>query len=354
MNRLADDPLFTARRANSQTTQRQKLPWPKGKPFKILSLDGGGIRGIFGASLLLEIERDFKLELGIADFFDLVAGTSTGGIMAIALGLGNSAEKIAKMYIEDGRKIFPPSKWYYPVNNSIYRFFKQFMWPIYSEKTLEDILIREFEDKKIGHSRCRLLIPAFMYPKSEIAVFKTDHHEIIKRDWKTPAWRAARATSAAPTYFPGMQDGEKVFADGGLWANNPVMLAVLEALSCFEINPSQIKVLSIGTGNPPVLLERKHAFRGMLAWRKAFELSSYLTTDNFAAQAEIVLGPQNVLRLNPEGSAVGIGIDDWVAAKSALPTEARRSFNENREHIKSFFEVAAEPWTRHYSHHFVG
>jgi patatin-like phospholipase/acyl hydrolase len=117
-----------------------------------------------------------------------------------------------------------------------------------------------------------------MYPSSEIAVLKTDHHPIIKRDWKTPAWKAARATSAAPTYFQGLQHGEKVFADGGMWGNNPVMLAVLEAYSCFDISLDQIRVLSIGCGNPPVRFKRKSYLGGLITWAKAFDLSVFPTT----------------------------------------------------------------------------
>lgn len=304
---------------------------------------------MFTAGLLQHIEENLTGGRKVGEFFDLIAGTSTGGIIALGLGLRKPASEIMSFYQVDGKKIFPPSNWYNPFHNSIVRSVRRVFRPAYSGKVIERILKARFQAALIGHSQSRLLLTAFMYPKSEIAVLKTDHHPVIRRDWKTAAWKAARATSAAPTFFSGLQDGEKVFADGGLWANNPTMLAVLEAYSCFELSLDQIRVLSIGCGNPPVIFPRKNAFGGLWSWKRAFELSSFLTTDNFWAQAAILLGPENVVRLRPEAEADGVAIDDWREANRTLPVEARRAFNEYRATLEPFFADVADPWTRYYS-----
>lgn len=304
---------------------------------------------MFTAAFVRELERELTNGTPLARYFDLVAGTSTGGIVAIGVGLELPADDIFSFYEVDGKKIFPPGRWYYPWNNSVARRIWKLFRPAYSGQKLEAALKCRFGTRLLGHSSCRLLIPSFMFPRSEIAVLKTDHHEILKRDWKMPAWKAARATSAAPTYFSGLQDGEKILADGGLWANNPIMAAVIEAYSCFDISLEQIKVLSVATGNPPVMFKRKSSLRGVITWAKAFDLSSFLSTDNFLAQAQILLGPDNVLRVGPEGEAVGVAIDDWAEAMATLPTEARRSFVERREDLAPFFEAEVEPWTRFYS-----
>lgn len=89
--------MFADRRAGSLVKRRRRQPWPADRPFKILALDGGGIRGVYTA----EIMR-------LSAVFDMIAGTSTGGIVAHGLGLGISAENIAAFYRDDGRKIFPP------------------------------------------------------------------------------------------------------------------------------------------------------------------------------------------------------------------------------------------------------
>jgi predicted acylesterase/phospholipase RssA len=77
---------FTERRLNSLQTRRERLPWPADKPFRILSLDGGGIRGIYAATLLARVESELIGAGAIADHVDMIAGTSTGGIIAIGLG----------------------------------------------------------------------------------------------------------------------------------------------------------------------------------------------------------------------------------------------------------------------------
>src|SRR5262245_33750474 len=100
--------MFTDRRANSLSTRRERQPWPAGKPFRILSLDGGGIRGIYSAELLRRCEERFCGSAPLARYFDMIAGTSTGGIIALGLGLGILTAEIVKLYREDGRRIFPP------------------------------------------------------------------------------------------------------------------------------------------------------------------------------------------------------------------------------------------------------
>ena len=100
--------MFTDRRANSLATRRERQPWPKGKPFKILALDGGGIRGVYTAALLERCEATLAGGEPLARYFDMIAGTSTGGIIALGLGLGIPTAEITGFYRDDGRRIFPP------------------------------------------------------------------------------------------------------------------------------------------------------------------------------------------------------------------------------------------------------
>ena len=103
---------FVARRAGTLRVQREKLPWPKDRPYRILSLDGGGIKGLFSAALLTLIEETLGLEGVIGDFFDCIAGTSTGGILAIGAGLGVPARSMRDLYTVRGRAIFPPWRYW--------------------------------------------------------------------------------------------------------------------------------------------------------------------------------------------------------------------------------------------------
>ena len=121
--------MFTDRKSKSLHKRRERLPWPDGKPFKILLLDGGGIRGVYASTLLRLVEDEFG---SCTNHFDLIAGTSTGGIIAVALGLGVSAKQIDHLYVVEGEEIFPKS------NFPPLRFFQQLFGPIHDHRVLEE------------------------------------------------------------------------------------------------------------------------------------------------------------------------------------------------------------------------
>ena len=159
--------------------------------FRILSLDGGGIKGTFTASVLATIEE--MTEKNVAEHFDLIVGTSTGGIIAIALGLGLPAGKIRDLYVNDGPQIFHATG----VRGSL-------LWVLrakYDSSRLRGALDQLFEDRLLGESATRLVIPSFDVASSDVHLFKTAHHPRFKRDYRWKAKDVAMATSAAPTYF---------------------------------------------------------------------------------------------------------------------------------------------------------
>jgi patatin-like phospholipase/acyl hydrolase len=194
-----------------------------------------------------------------------------------------------------------------------------------------------FGEQTLGESKSRLVIPSCMIPKSEVAVFKTDHHSDYKRDHKMLAWEVCRATSAAPTFFAGHERNGRMFVDGGLWANNPIMVAVTEALSCFDLEPSQIQVLSIGTGNKPYDISLKKARGGWFQWKFALTGAMHLSTENASAQVGLFIGNRNVTRIEPEHQIADIEMDDWVEAKKHLPDAAKISFSEGKSALEPFF-----------------
>src|SRR3989339_608580 len=208
--------------------------------FQILSLDGGGIKGLFSAVLLAKLEEDLKIK--VIDHFDLIVGTSTGGIIALGLGLGMTPKEIVDFYLEKGPRIFagiPVASW-----------FKHILFNKYDGKILEDILKDDkcFGSRLLGESKKRLVIPSFDTDSGEVYIFKTAHHERFKRDFKYPAWKVARATTAAPSFFPTCKCIDNIsLVDGGLWANNPSMIGLVEAIKVLEITIDTIKILNIGT-----------------------------------------------------------------------------------------------------------
>lgn len=341
--------MFTDRRANSLPTRRRRQPWPAGRTFKILSLDGGGIKGIYTAELLRHCEEHLAGGEPLGRYFDMIAGTSTGGIIALGLGLGIPTANITSFYRDDGRKIFPPlptGRWSKIRQKAGWAF-----GPKLVHEELETALKDRFGEHTLGESRPRLVIPAFMMPKTEIAAFKTDHHEDFRNDHRTPMWRVARSTSAAPTYLKGHEHEEsgRIFIDGGVWANNPAMVALVDALTAYDLTPDQIDILSIGTGNAPFSLSRSGVFAGLWAWKEIINAAMFLTTDNATAQVKLLLGPDRCLRLEPKGDNAMVEMDDYDDAFARLPELADRDFPEARDSLARFFSEEVLTRERHYT-----
>ncbi|WP_446742831.1 CBASS cGAMP-activated phospholipase [Silvibacterium acidisoli] len=214
------------------------------KPFRILALDGGGIKGTFTASILATWEKVTGLR--IAEHFDLIAGTSTGGILALALGLGHSASSIQQFYEEHGPAIFPDSSFLQRLGLTVGHLWR----PKYSCEPLRSALAQVFGEQKLGDSRCRLIIPTYDALRGRIFLMKTAHHPRLTFDHEAPAVDVALATSAAPTFFQPSQFGKHAgnpYIDGGVWANSPGLAAVVEAHHFLDVPLSSIRLLSIGT-----------------------------------------------------------------------------------------------------------
>lgn len=239
------------------------------KIFKILSIDGGGIRGVYSAKILAHFEEKFNCR--IADYFDMLCGTSTGGLIALGLSLKISASKIVDFYHQKGNIIFKKQ-------NKQKAFFKQvFRGGKHTDEGLKESLNEIFENKKtkkshlIGDSHCLLCIPSFSLTDGRPFIFKYDHPEgQLSRDNKTSYVDIALATSAAPTYLPIAQIenyNNRQFVDGGVCANNPTLVGLVEALTYF-VGPNKkfnkLMVMSIAsletTSGNRILKNRNRSF----------------------------------------------------------------------------------------------
>jgi len=257
--------------------------------FQILSLIGGGIRGAFVTSYLKELEQ--KLGRPIADSFDLIAGTSTGGIIAAGLAFGHSAEKMHQFYVDYGASIFTEREPYKA--KGIYRYlFPAVNW-VFKKKTggglhaafrakycpgaLEKSFAEGFGEHTLGDIQCtRLIMPAVNLTKGRPHVFRSTHLPVAVQDKDIKIAEAIIATTAAPTYFPHRQIGENAYVDGGVWAADPSMLAIAEAIRVQQfmqqhdpdapIVTNDIHLLSVGTGRAEFSLSPPDADAGLLFW----------------------------------------------------------------------------------------
>lgn len=218
--------------------------------------------------ILAEIESRFLNGDPIGLHFDMIVGTSTGGIIGLGLGQGKSAIEISKLYVERGKNIFPGN-----VLTRKLRGIGQIIAAPYRRENLENELRREFGDTLFGNSQVPLCIPSFEGRYGEPYVFKTPHHPDYKKDKFEKLVDIALSTAAAPTYFAAVNHNGHVFADGGIWANNPAMIGIVDALTCFDIDRTQIRLLSLGCGTDIYRMKWWHRIGGLAVWASHLDTS---------------------------------------------------------------------------------
>lgn len=280
---------------------------------RILSIDGGGILGLIPAVVLAEIEA--RTGRVAAELFDLVAGTSTGGIIACAVAAGIPAAEVAGLYRDRGREIFSGS-----LGHRVGTAFG-LVGPQYGAAGLEAALADVFGDRRLSEAGVELLVPAYDIEARCPVLFKSSKARINgRRDFLLRD--VARATSAAPTYFPPARvtsySGEVAVAavDGGLYANNPSACALAQVAKTGGL--SDVVMVSLGTGAS----ERPYLFRSARRWGLAGWARPLLDcmfdgqSDTAAYQCQILLGDR-YLRLQP-ALAKAIAMDD--ASPEAIET----------------------------------
>ena len=333
----------TMKRRSDDTIQQTRVvqPWPKDKLFKILSIDGGGIRGVFPAAFLAELETRFLDGGSVANHFDMIAGTSTGGIIALALGKGMTAQQALKIYTERGESIFPTKKGL----GKAARLAKWIFRPKHDQSVLETQLTEEFGDILFGESLSRCVIPSFDGQFGEPVIYKTPHHPDYKMDQHKSMVDIALHTTAAPSIFPAVKDDSFVMIDGGIWANNPVMNALVDALVCFDVPRENIRILSIGTGEGTFSLTEKTQNGGAKQWASLlpFYAASRAQSKNALGQAFLLAGKNNVVRIDVPESDTPIKLDDVTRSIKELPNVARALVEGSGHHVfeKFLLEPAA-------------
>jgi len=324
---------------------RIKQPWPRGQAFRILSIDGGGIRGIFPAAVLAELEKRFLGGASIANHFDMIAGTSTGGIIALALAHGLTAQQALDIYLERGERIFPPADGLSKMQRIIRWVFK----PKHDQTVFKDQLLRIFGDKVLDDAVTRLVIPSFEGRHGEPFLYKTPHHPDYQKDRHKKFAYVALHTTAAPSYYPGVDDDGYIMIDGGIWANNPVMNALVDALACFDVAREDIRILSLGTGDSTFTVGERARRGGIKEWAfmRSFNAAARAQSRNALGQAYLLVGKNNVTRIDVPESDAPIAMDDVRRSARELPLVARSLVEGSGHHIESLFlRNAVDPFVR--------
>lgn len=213
---------------------------------RILCIDGGGIKGAFPASFLAALEEHTQHPIG--HYFDLIVGTSTGAIIGGGLATGLSAKQILGFYEREGPSIFSDQgSLLRRMASRAARTVKWAVAPKYNSANLRAALDEALGDKLIGHARTRLVIPAWNPKERRVYIYKTAHHPRLAVDYTKRVVDAVMASASAPTYFRQHVSASDVgLIDGGVWANNPIAVAVVEAIAMLGWEATELDVLSLG------------------------------------------------------------------------------------------------------------
>lgn len=325
--------------------------------MRILSLSGGGIRGLFQAVFL----RDLAKALGrpLYEHFDIVTGTSTGSILALGVALDVDLDEAVTLFELEGPKIFPALT---------QRRAKSLLCslgrgPFYHTKILESSLRSMFRtngrEALLSDCKLSILIPTTTLDRYEVRIFSNFDRCGASGGFDGSLFAAdvALASAAAPSFFrshrPSGLDAignvyceERSYIDGGLWANNPVLCAVTSAYRHLGVPFKDMKVLSVGNGRLPEG-EAPNTFDGM---RRALMLRSVLNAV-FATQAELAertvgtllhdetFSGSKFLRVNVD-LPQKIELDDVATAIEILKPRAESALKENLATIKSMLNIA--------------
>lgn len=289
--------------------------------FNILSLSGGGIKGVFQSTFLEFLEEEYKVPL--SQIFDLVAGTSTGSIVGAALACNMSMKDVTNLYKKHGKEIFKKKT----VGVKLLRS----SW--YSNEELKRQLSKVFQNRTLKDANTRLLIPSTSLENYKYSIFTQESNEIIVD--------ALMSSAAAPFYFNAYKTTGNInhfYMDGGLWANNPTLVAILYCINVLDVPLDRIRVLSIGTMCMPPGNDASHfnTLKTLSAEKIRSVISAmFNSSESFTHDySENLINELNIMHIDPSGAVRSkVELDDVDSAINELPLIAEKSFTDNRKQI---------------------
>ncbi len=340
--------------------------YKKGEPFYILSINGGGIRGMFPASILARLEEDLRSRgqcKDLKDLFHLIVGTSTGSILAAGVACGIDAARMDMLYKNCGDDIFQKNPWYQdglkgrliswiskiPKVGICIKVYCMSRQPQYHKKKLEKKLKEILGAKRLSEVSVPLMIPTTTVDDPcGVAVFKSLYSEEFLRDGEIMVTDAILSSCAAPFYFQPhrfpVRNRSYCQSDGGLWANDPIMCGITEALgSRFNVRLEDIRVLSLQNGAEIP----SNIGQGDDNWRwdilKFAELVSYLQSHTAQNQAGLLLktkslnGPKAILKIDVEKKGNKSWKLDDCSCIEELDRHAQEIYDNKALEIRHFF-----------------
>lgn len=308
--------------------------------FRILAIDGGGIRGVYAAHMLSRIEAEWPIQW--TERFDLMAGTSTGAIIAAGLACGLPASRILALYRNRSAAIFRRR----PLRRL------GILASRYRNTALLSELTTLFGDRRLGDLSIPLIVPTTDIGNGCVHVFKSAFDPGFVRDKTVFVRDAVLASCSAPTYFDPCRVEEYALADGGLWANNPALVAAIDAKRRMGAPLDRLRILSVGTGTSKQFYPLKETpWTRLLGWgfatrwqRNRFvNMLLNLQAETATNMLGLLLDKTQMLRLSFESDHV-LPLDD-VRDIPDLVSRADRGFTHNADKIKAFLAEGGEEST---------
>lgn len=308
------------------------------KKYRILSIDGGGMKGIFTAYAIWKLEEEYDIKL--TDHFDMIVGTSTGALISAGLLLGRSGKEIYEQYIEDN-KIFS-------MKNTFSKQAKSIFYAKYDSTFLENELISEFGNKKLTdlYKESNKKDFAFFssnFTKAKPIIYASPSlksSEMVRQD--ATIVEALRTSTAAPFYFEPFEDeNHHLLLDGGLWANNPSLSAVILAATVYDFNMEQLEVLSFGqtfTEDITFELIKGRELIKSPTKNQFIQLLMSVLTLSINSQSEMInnLLDKRIYRYSPEIEQKGISVSE---IDKKFLNYAKVYWKQNRESIVEFIRT---------------
>jgi len=338
--------------------------YKEGEPFYILSINGGGIRGMFPASILARLEEDLHSRgqcKDLKDLFHLIVGTSTGSILAAGIACGIGAGEMNGLYKNCGDSIFQKNPWYQnglgqfasltskiPKIGGCIKTLCRSRQPQYHKKKLEKKLREILGTKRLSEVSVPLMIPTTTVDNPcGVAVFKSIYSKEFLRDGEIMVTDAILSSCAAPFYFQphrfSVRNRSYCQSDGGLWANDPIMCGITEALgSRFNVRLEDIRVLSLQNGAeiPSDIGQGDDNWRWDIA--KFAELVFYLQSHTAQNQADLLLktknpdAPKAILKIDVEKKGNKSWKLDDCSCIEELDRHAQEIYDNKAPEIRRF------------------
>jgi uncharacterized protein len=305
----------------------------KDKSFRILSIDGGGIRGVFPAHILSCISE--RLGIKVVEHFDMIAGTSTGSIIAAAIACKIEPKEVVSLYKKNCSDIFASINSWWPEK------IRLVFHSRYNNKRLQEILKDKFGEVKLGDIRIPLIIPATDIGCGGVHVFKSNYSKDFIRDPQVLLRDAVLASCSAPLFFDPTNVNEYLLADGGLWANNPSLAATIDARRRLNIKLADIRILSLGTGHAKTYygVNTNKEWGLIRGWKGSdlIDLIMSLQAQSIHNYLQLLLHEDQLLRLDFESDRP-LPMDDCLSVNDLI-SQADRLFAHKSNEIKGFFNL---------------